>query len=122
MSASARRSSSSLPGHVGGSAGRSARRRHRERPLAGGLPKIPDPCKSGETGRIIDSAPKFARVVFDKAIWISYLKAVYGSNEQGADFALQGGESVYQGDNRGGTRESTSRVQTKFIEIILLPY
>jgi hypothetical protein len=29
-----------------------------------------DPCKSGKTGRKIDSALKFARVILDKAIWI----------------------------------------------------
>jgi hypothetical protein len=29
-----------------------------------------DPCKSGKTGRIIDSALKFARAILDKAISI----------------------------------------------------
>jgi len=29
-----------------------------------------DPCKSGKTGRIIDSTLKFAWVILDKAIWM----------------------------------------------------
>jgi hypothetical protein len=30
--------------------------------------KLPDPCKSGQTGRIIDSALKFDPVILDKAM------------------------------------------------------
>jgi hypothetical protein len=29
-----------------------------------------DPCKSRKTGRMFDSALKFARFILDKAIWI----------------------------------------------------
>ena len=74
MSASARRSSSWLPGHIGGSAGRVAGGDTANAPSRG-LPKIPEPCKSEKTGRIIIPALKFAWVIFDKAISIRHLKA-----------------------------------------------
>jgi hypothetical protein len=82
MSASARRSSSWLPGHIGGSRGRAAGGDKANSPR-GGLSKIPDPCKTRKTGRIIDAALKFASGFFDKAIWIRHLKTDYGPNEQG---------------------------------------
>jgi hypothetical protein len=47
-------------------------------------------CKSGKTGRIIESARAFDPVILDKAMYIRYLLTLPEADEQGAVFADQG--------------------------------
>src|SRR5271165_204934 len=56
-----------------------------------GSPAIsPTPCKTGKTGRIIDSALRFARVFRGKAIYINRLRAGFRRERTGAYFRRSG--------------------------------
>jgi len=60
-------------------------------PARGGLPAISyDPCKSGKTGRIIDSALRFAPVILDKTMQIRYLTNTARRGRTGVHFRRSG--------------------------------
>ena len=60
-----------------------------------------DPCKSRKTGRIIDFAPEFARLSFDKAIWMKGLAPLDRFREQGSERRPAGGGIDLSGGEQG---------------------